>query len=405
VNTASTTITPTNATGTALPQTPLTITNTAEVDEIPTITAVKTNNANGVGGYSKVETSQGLVTTVPFRVLITNTGTDDVTISSLIDTPYGAQCAALIGTTITGNGGTATCDFSSSVDLTNVSSRTDVFAVQVTDTTGNVGSSQDDATVTFAHPDLSVDKVLKSMTDAPGTGAGVVTIGDTLTYTIKVVNTGNTVLHDVKVADSLIPSIACARADASTFDHVVGDVLDVREIVTCTGDYVVQQLDVDTGKVLNEAMANGLSPQDEPVQGTDVETVPITQVSKLTTDKTVYLGQDAGHLCAGFDSVIGLLDAALTYCITVTNDGNVTLYDAGFDDDQLGVTGATAPAVLLSGDPSALAPGASATWYVESTITQNVLVNTATGSATNPKGDTVSSTDTATVDGRSPTSA
>src|SRR3546814_5112712 len=59
-------------------------TNIPETTPSNSVSIVKTNNANGQGDYTKNEqTTSGA--TVPFRIVITNTGDEDLAIVSLMD--------------------------------------------------------------------------------------------------------------------------------------------------------------------------------------------------------------------------------------------------------------------------------------------------------------------------------
>ena len=59
-----------------------------------TATVVKTNNANATGDYGDDETAPAAAADVPFKVVITNTGSGDLTVDSLTDT-WAGQSEAL----------------------------------------------------------------------------------------------------------------------------------------------------------------------------------------------------------------------------------------------------------------------------------------------------------------------
>ncbi len=87
----------------------------------------------------------------------------------------------------------------------------------------------------------------------------------------------------------------------------------------------------------------------------------------IDVQKTVYAGHDSGAGCAGGEAITVASGADVTWCVSVTNTGDTHLADIGLDDADLGIT--TGDFTLLSGTPALLAPGANATWFVETNPT------------------------------------
>jgi hypothetical protein len=87
----------------------------------------------------------------------------------------------------------------------------------------------------------------------------------------------------------------------------------------------------------------------------------------LTLDKTVYGSWDAGAGCASAgENVSNVAGAVITYCFKVTNTGDVHLDINTLDDTDLALS---LNDLTLIGNPALpLAPGASATWYYQTTI-------------------------------------
>ncbi|MBK1644967.1 hypothetical protein CKO25_09955, partial [Thiocapsa imhoffii] len=207
-----------------------------------------------------------------------------------------------------------------------------------------------------ATPALSVAKVLSSASTDP------VAAGSELTYTVTATNTGNVTLTEVVVSDSLIdPStFTCARVG-------VGD--------TCvlTGTYVVSQADVDAGQVLNTATAD--SAQTDPVE--DALTTPIAPVPALSVVKAL-TGANPDPIVVG---------SVLSYTVTATNDGTVTLAEVVVSDNRITPASATCASV---------APGATCVLTGSYTVTQTdvdagAVVNTAAAQSdqTDPVEDTL----------------
>ncbi|MFF2629614.1 LPXTG cell wall anchor domain-containing protein, partial [Kitasatospora griseola] len=89
--------------------------------------------------------------------------------------------------------------------------------------------------------------------------SGSAHVGDTVTYTYTVTNTGTTVLTDVAVADDRVAQVTC---DART--------LNPGGSTTCHGTYVVTAEDAKAGHVINTATASGRDPQGQLVKSRPV---------------------------------------------------------------------------------------------------------------------------------------
>ena len=98
----------------------------------------------------------------------------------------------------------------------------------------------------------------------------------------------------------------------------------------------------------------------------------------ITVAKTVYLGQSAGSACPGVKELV-IVDAThtpknITWCFAVTNTGNSYLASPLFNDPGLSISsGGSQAAVKLRAGVLPLAPGATATWYVEETRTISLM--------------------------------
>ncbi len=194
--------------------------------------------------------------------------------------------------------------------------------------------------------------------------AGDVAVGETITYSYSVTNTGNLTLSNVQVRDvhtSAAGTVNLAIAGDSlsvdsvptgdSTDDVAGDAgwtsLAPADVATFTATYVVTQQDVDRQTVLsNTATVTAISPDGSTAQFTDtLEIKPQDNAPALTVVKTV----DESGL-----SQPPMAGDALSYAITVTNTGNQTLRSISLIDtlrrlDGTGVTPAPAP-VFTGGD-------------------------------------------------------
>ncbi|MHA3725161.1 DUF7507 domain-containing protein [Leucobacter sp. HY1910] len=181
--------------------------------------------------------------------------------------------------------------------------------------------------------------------------------GEPVLYTLVATNTGNVTLTGVVISDAL-PGLG---EISYTWPGAEG-VLAPGEQVTATAPYELTQADVDAGKVVNEASVTGVPPTvpgEEPPAPlppvTDDAIVPVTPAASIDLVKTSKLD---GHARAG-DSV--------TFSLTGTNTGNVTLSDVAISDPLpgLGEISYTWP-----GAEGVLAPGEQVTATAPYTLTQ-----------------------------------
>lgn len=199
----------------------------------------------------------------------------------------------------------------------------------------------EDITCTFTNTSLtgaiSLDKTVN-----PGT----IHAGGTVTYTYKVTNTGNEVLHAVTITDD-----KCSPVTGPTGDNGNG-VLDLQETWTYT---CTTTLSVDT---TNTGSVTALNPANQSVgPATDTASVDVVNPG-LSIVKT-----------SDIDS--GSPGDTVTFSFEVTNTGDTPLTNISVDDDILGHIG----------DIPSLAPGQSVTLTETATLgdSEHVNVGSATG--------------------------
>jgi uncharacterized repeat protein (TIGR01451 family) len=213
-------------------------------------------------------------------------------------------------------------------------------------------------------------------------------IGDEITYSFEITNTGNVTLTNVFVAD-LLPGIVLNGNPIGSHDPIDVDT------TTITGSYILTADDMTAGVVDNIAMVTGTPPTGPDVTAEDTASVPIVQEPAITLEKIA----DGTALEDG--SVVGEI---VTYTFMITNTGNVPLSNVTLTDPL--------PGLVLSGGPIPLMNTAAAgdgtdvdsvTYTASYAITQTdidnvTLENTATvTSEYGTGGDTVDASDTAEV--------
>lgn len=153
--------------------------------------------------------------------------------------------------------------------------------------------------------DMSLVKSAKLTTDANGDGkAGV---GDQITYSFHVVNTGSVTLHNVTIADQLVaPAGPAVTVTCPTTTLAPGASL------TCTSSaYTVTQADVDAGSVANMATAHGTTPQGPVIASNDSRVRVATGASSELTWSSAASGYAGGLLAFTGSNVIPLTLAGL----------------------------------------------------------------------------------------------
>ncbi len=225
----------------------------------------------------------------------------------------------------------------------------------VSDLSGST-TTTDDATVTTLCQDEMI-ALIKVGTVVDENKDGCTDVGETIVYSFEVINTGNTLLTNVMVTDPLV--------------NVTGGpiVLDVGESNTTefTAVYTVTQEDVDAGVVINQALAEGTTPDGTVVDDLSDDNSPLEddptvtvlcQAPKMSVEKTGVFNDENGNDEAEAGETI-------SYNFNVENTGNVTLYNITLID--------LLPGIILEGGPiEVLEPGEidTDTFTATYTITQ-----------------------------------
>ncbi len=235
-------------------------------------------------------------------------------------------------------------------------------------------------------------------------GDGITNIGDTVSYSFTVTNTGNITLLNVTVTDPLVTVIGGPIAILLPGES---------DSMTFTASYAITQDDIDAGAVYNLATASaefpGQGPNEEnimdesedptPVDPADVDpNCPDCTVTVLEQTPSLELLKDGVYVDINGDGITNIGDT-VTYSFTVTNTGNVTITNITIADPL--------PGIVVTGGPIDLAPGAfdDMTFTATYSITQDDIdaggvynLATATGQDTNGDNVTDESEDPTPVD-------
>ena len=310
---------------------------------------------------------------IDYTFTVTNTGAIALDTISVSDAKVGAvTCPA--GTLAPA--ASMTCAAAASYTIT----ATDVSAGGVDNSATASGTAAGTTTTVTSSPSTT-----HTPTTAPAPGLSIVksaspsssaafTVGQLITYTFVVTNTGNVPLSGVSVDDSdfsgtgTLSALSCPTGS---------DTIAAGAQVSCTATYTLTQADVDAGLVRNAATATGTPPG-----GTTITTPPSQMQIPVDPAPAIGLVKSADPATANAAGDV------ITYSFRVTNTGNVTLTDPSIAETAFSGTG-TAPAVTCP--TGSLVPGQAVTCTASYAITQadvdaGSVTNTATATATPPSG-------------------
>ena len=322
-------------------------TATGDSDETPPSDSTVTVNfaQNPALSILKSETSTGpyvVDDTITYDIVVTNTGNVTLTNVTVVDPSATVGTCTPVQPSILAPGESMTCPASHVVTQADVNNGS--YANTATGDSDETPPSDSTVTITLAqNPNISITK----SSDATGTNA----VGDTVTYTYDIENTGDVTLTNVTVTDAHVglSVISCVPAQGST--------LAPGETMICTATYIVTQADLDAGQIDNTGEVVGTPPTGPNVTDSDPLSEPVAQdpllevVKSETSSGPYYLGD------------------TINYEIVVTNTGNVTLTNVTVEDNSANL-GTCTPA-----QPSTLAPGDAMTCPASHEVTLADLEN------------------------------
>ena len=203
-------------------------------------------------------------------------------------------------------------------------------------------------------PDSAAIALLKQGTFQDENGDGNAQLGETITYTFTLSNTGEVPLSNIEISDSVLnisggplASLAVGTSDSLTF----------------LGSYVLTQADIKAGEVRNQSTVRAEGPdgasvsdlsdpinieQDKPtvifLPAPDPDPNPDpTPESGIALIKTAQLNDSNNNGCTEVGETI-------TYSFAVSNTGNQALTDISISDSLLEASDPVIPIVFIDGD-------------------------------------------------------
>ncbi len=352
---------------------------TVPIGQVPSILVTKSGAL--AGGASGLPGD-----TIDYSFTIQNTGTVTLTSVDLTDSLVGVSAPVI---TWPGASGRLAPNEIATGTATYIVTQTDVDRGFVDNTASTSGRTPSGSTITDASPVATVPLAAPNpalLTEKTGSVAGGGNVGDLITWSLTITNTGNVTLTSVAVADPL-PGLS---AVVITWPSIAGT-LAPGEAATATAFSVVTQADVDAGSVQNVATSSAQSPNGGSISDpSDPAVVPT--VAALADAQLV----KTGTLAPGSTASVG---DTINYSFSYKNTGNVTLNDVVVADPLAGLSALT---FTWPGGAGTLMPDQIATATATYVLTQadvdaGSVANLATASATPTRGDLVDRTAPATV--------
>ncbi|MGG7036037.1 MAG: gliding motility-associated C-terminal domain-containing protein, partial [Flavobacterium sp.] len=240
-----------------------------------------------------------------------------------------------------------------------------------------------DCTITklFQAPDISITK------DGDWVDLnqdGITNVGDIISYSFVIKNTGNVTLYQVMVSDvnaeitgETIASLAVGATNSTSF----------------SGSHIITQDDIDDGIFYNLATVTALDPKGNPVTATSSDPTPCDLCPTLFSCPTCTItpltpSPALSVIKTTTTESFSVVGDIINYKITVINTGNQTLYQIAVKD----------PLTELDATIETLEPQGIVEYLQSYTVTQEDLdrgsvINIATANGFNPKEVPVSGTD------------
>ncbi|AOZ99393.1 hypothetical protein BIW12_08030 [Flavobacterium commune] len=343
------------------------------------IALVKTAVVGGTGVLGNVITYTFAVRNTGNTTLTNVVVTDPMVGLVISGSPIASLAPGATNTSITGTYAITQAD----IDAGKVSNSALVTAKDpqnnnVTDISGTTETTND----TTETP-LAQNHAIALVKTAVVGGTGV--LGNVITYTFAVRNTGNTTLTNVVVTDPMVGLVISGSPIASLAPGATNN--------TIVGTYVLTQADVDAGEITNSALVVAKDPQGNDVE--DISGTTITNdnptITEITANPSISVTKDGVYIDANNDGLTNVGDH-INYTFVVRNTGNTTLYDVVVTDEKVTIVGSPIPTLAYNTSNST---AFTATYVItQADIDAGLVYNLALVKATTPKETEVTNTST-----------
>ena len=288
--------------------------NTAVIDDNKPTEEVETKVANITGAKSVDKSTAKVGDALTYTIKLTNSGNGDGTVTVTDEVPTGTT---LVADSITANG--SYNEVNKTITWTDVkveAGDTVEVSFKVTINNDTKTSVRNTAVIDDNKPTEEVETKVANITGAKSVDKSTAKVGDALTYTIKLTNSGNgdgtvTVTDEVPTGTTLVADSITANGSYNEENKTITwtDV-EVKAGKTAEVSFKVTINNDTTKSVTNKAIIDGNKPTEE------VE----TKVANITTVKTS-TGKHADGTPVTDENPLHELDK-ITYTLTATNNGN-----------------------------------------------------------------------------------
>ena len=313
---------------------------------------------------------------ITYTLIVTNTGNVTLTDGDIVDAMFGGSLADKMDKNVLAPGEKARVDVTYDVTQEDIDrgSIENSATTNWKDPNGDDVTGDDDVKIDIdRHPEINLEKTVDGDEVIESAHAG-----DFVDFTLTVTNTGNVTLTDVDLIDVL------DGVDLDTSETATE--LAPGKVTKAHARYQLTQRDVDKGDVTNLATVSANPPTGlDPVTDDGEAKVDTPEKPSIDIDK-------ASDMSIMPDALPG---DVVTYTMTVTNTGNVTLSDVTIDDPMLGGVMALEKTELLLGESTSVTREYHVT---QEDIDNGRCDNVATARATSPHGTSVEDNDTVSVE-------
>ncbi|CAM9230892.1 unnamed protein product [Scytosiphon promiscuus] len=175
--------------------------------------------------------------------------------------------------------------------------------------------------------------------------------GDLITYIFEVENSGNTCLQELAVSDQLIGlAVLCDKGDTELCPQAA--------VVTCAGDYIITQYDIDSGLRDNTGTVSCVDSEGKSIEEEDSSTVRMVGTTHVSigVNSTWVDGSEANDLAN--------VGETTSHACTVKNEGTTSLVTFCITSDSFGDGCQNCP------EAETLLPGGSWTCTIDTKVEQ-----------------------------------
>ena len=239
--------------------------------------------------------------TVTYQFSVVNTGNVTVNALTLTDDKLGD---ITLNTALLAPGATATGSATHTIIETDLPGPlTNVATAKATDSQNKPVTATATATVSLTYTaSMSVTKVPSSTTAR---------VGESITYTYTVSNTGSITINGLSLSDDKLGKVTTDKTSLAPGESTIGTIT-----------YTVLEGDLP-GPLTNIVTATATDSLKQPLTATATATVALTYAASMNVAKVP-------------SSTTARVGDKLTYTYTVTNTGNVTLKGLTLSDDKIG---------------------------------------------------------------------